>query len=203
LMKYLFSFVAFCFLYFGIFLIIDWTILLQYANVDIPIAIQVFNFGGQLIILAIFIGRLDYGTTSSMKRAGWRTVWLRRYGIISLTVYTIGTLLGEGIFWLFERLFGPSIGFSELINEPYLAWSTLQICFLLISVILAWEVILRLWGKVRYFLGIEWIITVLSVLVRFKKSGSLHIDERLYYYRNLTEDEPQAENIIIHSEIRS
>ncbi|MHA1672637.1 MAG: hypothetical protein ACTSYI_03335, partial [Promethearchaeota archaeon] len=38
LMKYLFSFVAFCFLYFGIFLIIDWTILLQYANVDIPIA---------------------------------------------------------------------------------------------------------------------------------------------------------------------
>ncbi len=191
---YLFSFVGFCFLYLGIFLLIDWTILLQYANTDIPIAIQVFNMGGQLVILAIFIGRLDYGSPVSRRRAGWRTVWLRRYGIISLTVFTVGTLLGEGIYWLFEKLFGPSIGFSELTQEPYLAWSTLQICFLMISVILAWEVILRLWGKVRYILGIEWIITMLSVLFRFKKSGSLHIDERLYYYRTLTENEPLKEN---------
>ncbi|MHA1611019.1 MAG: hypothetical protein ACTSVZ_13065 [Promethearchaeota archaeon] len=194
LMIYLFSFVAFCFLYLGIFLLIDWTIVLQYANVDIPIAIQVFNFGGQLIILAVCIGKLDYGSTTSKKRAGRRSIWLRRYGIISLTVFTIGTLLGEGIFWIFEKVIGPSIGFSGSNQEPYLAWSTLQISFLLISVVLAWEIILRLWEKIRYIPGIEWMITTLSVVFRFKKSNSLHIEERLYYYRTLTEDEPLKEN---------
>ncbi|MCF2140153.1 MAG: hypothetical protein K9W44_08875 [Candidatus Lokiarchaeota archaeon] len=82
----------------GIAVLIDWHFLLHFADTDIPLPVQFFNLGGQALLLSVFITRLDYGSEYSRIRAVKRTVWLRRYGVVSFTIFTIGRLVGDGVY---------------------------------------------------------------------------------------------------------
>ena len=161
----------------GIAIIVDWTFLLSYANLDTSIFIQFFNLGGQIVVYSLYIIFLDLNEKERMYKAMKRTIWLRRYGIVSLTVFIIGSQIGNGIYWILEQMMGPAL---DLTGSPKLAWNPFQIYLLFVLVLLAWHIILLFWEKIGYILSLEWILNKSSKILNLKRSSSLYISERLY-----------------------
>ncbi|MCF2140154.1 MAG: hypothetical protein K9W44_08880 [Candidatus Lokiarchaeota archaeon] len=70
------------------------------------------------------------------------------------------------------------------------------------TVIIAWELILRLWEKLRYYGSMEFWISLILILFRFRSRSSLDITPKLYYYRNLVpikdvKENPENDSLII------
>lgn len=170
-------------LLFGISLLFDWTLVLQYANEDTPIIIQFFNMGGQLFLLTFFLRWLDFSTNGIKLRAGRLTNWLRRYATVSLTIFSIGRLVGDGLFWLFVRWRGDPIEYSSI--GPFLAWNVWEMLLFLVTIILVWDLLLRLWEKLHFIGGIEWIIGLVFTVLHLKSSPALHASSKIYFYENL------------------
>ena len=144
---------------------------------DTPLIVQFFNLGGEVLLFGLFIRFLDVGPIHRRQKAAKRTVWLRRYGIVSLSIYSVGSLVGKGIFWVLEKLFGPAI---DLTGDPHFNWNVFAIYGFILAVFLAWEIILRLWEKAHFILSLEWMLVWIFRLLRFKSKADLHIDTRLY-----------------------
>jgi hypothetical protein len=181
-MRIIFIFASVCFIIVGIAAIIDWTFLLDYAAMDTPLIVQFFNLGAQAIVFSLFIKNLDLGSSERKAKVGKRTIWLRRYGIVSLTIYTVGRVVADVVFWALEKIMGPAL---DLSGTPRLVWNTVQIYLFILLVFLCWQGILMVWEKLNFVFSMEWIIHYTAVLLRLKKKPNLYIKERLYNPGNL------------------
>jgi len=176
--KLILYFLSFCLLIVGIASIIDWTFFLDYASIDTPAIVQVLNLGMEALVFSWFIMKLDMGSPERRAKAGKRTIWLRRFGIVSLTLYTISKWFADQVFWVLEKIMGSPVDFTGV--SPRLAWNTAQI-YLFIGIMFGvWMVLLILWEKLHFILSIEWWINIITVLLRFKKKPNLYIKERIY-----------------------
>ncbi|MHA1775345.1 MAG: hypothetical protein ACTSWC_01150 [Promethearchaeota archaeon] len=185
-------------LYLGIAAAIDWHFLLSFADTNIPIPVQVFNLGSQTFLLSLFLIRLDLAPSEIRLKAWKRTIWLRRYGFVSLTIFTIGRLVGDAVYWIFLHWFGPSIATWE--EQPFLAWNSGIICMFLLSVILTWEFLLLLWQKVWFFGGMEFWLSIFFILIRFRKRSALDPRPILYPFRYL-KDQKKSQSILVQNSI--
>ncbi|RLI63215.1 MAG: hypothetical protein DRO88_10455 [Promethearchaeia archaeon] len=185
-------------LYLGIAAAIDWHFLLSFADTNIPIPVQVFNLGSQTFLLSLFLIRLDLAPSEIRLKAWKRTIWLRRYGFVSLTIFTIGRLVGDAVYWIFLHWFGPSIATWE--EQPFLAWNSSIICLFLLSVILTWEFLLLLWQKVWFFGGMEFWLSIFFILIRFRKRSALDPRPILYPFRYL-KDQKKSQSILVQYSI--
>jgi len=185
-MRFILLFAGVCFVIFGIAVIVDYTFIFEYASMDTPFMVQFFNLGAQAIVFSLFVKYLDMGSAKRKAKVGKRTTWLRRYGIVSLTIFTLGSLLARGVYWVMEKIMGPSLEYvSGDLSNPRLAWNTFQIYFFILVVFLCWQGVLMLWEKVNFAFSMEWIIHYAAVLLRLKKKPNLYIAERLYNPGNL------------------
>jgi uncharacterized membrane protein YobD (UPF0266 family) len=179
------KFMWFCFIFFllglltiGIASFVDWTFLLRFANEDVPIWVQFFNLGAQLALFSIFMKYLEFGKPERRSRSAKRTIWLRRFGIVSLTLYTIGKFPADGVFWMLERIMGPAVDLSGV--DPVLAWNLAEIYLFMGFVVALWFLILFLWEKIQFVLSVEWILGAISWILRMKKTVSLYASKRIY-----------------------
>ncbi len=162
----------------GIVALWDWSFIQEYASLDTPLIVQFFNLGGQGLLFTFFIKLVDSGGFSRRMKNSKRTIWLRRYGIVSLTIYSVGAFLANILFRITEFLFGPALDTG---SDPILNWNSWQIYGFILFVFLSWEIVLRIWEKMHYAFSIEWMMTKFTALVRLKKNASLYVQERLYY----------------------
>jgi hypothetical protein len=84
------------------------------------------------------------------KSFGRRTLFLRRYGFVAFSVYTFQFIdvLPRAVFQLFPDLASM---------YPYPKELSALLCLIMIPMtVLLWEVVLRLWEKVDFALGMEW-----------------------------------------------
>ncbi|MHA1901835.1 MAG: hypothetical protein ACTSW5_13140 [Promethearchaeota archaeon] len=195
--NFILSFLSFCLLIVGIASIVDWTFFLEYANMDTPTIIQILNLGMEALVFSWFIMKLDMGSPERRAKAGKRTIWLRRFGIVSLTLYTICRWFADKVFWVLEKVMGPPLDFTD--TDPRLAWNTCQLYLFMGIMFGVWMVLLILWEKLHFILSIEWWINIITVLLRFKKKPNLYIKERIYGPGTLEMDKKLEKEIIVLS----
>ncbi len=171
-------FLSFCLVIVGIASIVDWTFFLDYASIDTPAIVQVLNLGMEALVFSWFIMRLDMGSPERRTKAGKRTTWLRRFGIVSLTLYTICRWFADLVFKILVPIMGSPLDFTG--DSPRLAWNTGQLYLFMGIMFGVWTVILLIWEKLHFILSIEWWINIITVLLRLKKKPNLYIKERIY-----------------------
>ncbi|MBA7577200.1 hypothetical protein ES708_19046 [subsurface metagenome] len=153
----------------GIAAIIDWSFLLRFANDDVPFQVQMFNIGAQVLIISQFLKYLDFGSVKRRVKAAKRTIWLRRYGIVSLSLFIVSKFPAEVIYQILKYWWGEAIDNSLL--EPKMVWSVFQLALFLLLVIVMWELILRLWEKLHFTFSVEWMINLFAVILQMKKTA--------------------------------
>jgi len=176
--NFIFYFLSLCLIIVGIASIVDWTFFLDYASPDTPTIVQILNLGMEALVFSWFIMKLDMGSPERRAKAGKRTIWLRRFGIVSLTLYTICRWFADQVFWVLEKIMGSPIDFTGA--SPRLAWNAGQLYLFMGIMFGVWMVLLILWEKLHFILSIEWWINIITVLLRFKKKPNLYIKERIY-----------------------
>ncbi|MHA1109540.1 MAG: hypothetical protein ACTSRE_00450 [Promethearchaeota archaeon] len=162
----------------GVAAVFDWTFLLEFANNDVPIYVQFFNLGAQIGLFSIFNKYLELGTPERRVRAAKRTIWLRRFGIVSLTIFVMGRFVADGVYWVLEKWLGPAVDMSG--ENPVLAWNMGKIYLFMGIVVVIWLLIVFIWEKLEFIMSIEWMLGVISWILRMKKSVSLHSKSRIY-----------------------
>ena len=190
-------FFSFCLVIVGIASIVDWRFILDYASIDTPTIVQILNLGMEALVFSWFIIRLDMGPPERRAKAGKRTIWMRRFGIVSLTLYTISRWFADQVFWVLLPIMGSPI--DQTGASPRLAWNTVQL-YLFIGIMLGvWAVLLLIWEKLNFILSIEWWINIITVLLRFKKKPNLYIKERIYGPGILEVDRKMEQEIIVQT----
>ena len=176
--NFILYFFSFCLVIVGIASIVDWTFFLEYANIDTPVIVQILNLGLEALVFSWFIMRLDMGSPERRAKAGKRTSWLRRFGIVSLTLYTISKWFANQVYLVLLPIMGSPIDYTGA--SPRLAWNAAQLYLFMGIMFGVWMVILIIWEKLHFILSIEWWINIITVLLRFKKKPNLYIKERIY-----------------------
>lgn len=195
--KLILYFTSLCLTIVGIASVVDWRFFLDYASIDTPTIIQILNLGMEALVFSWFIMRLDMGSPERRAKAGKRTIWLRRFGIVSLTLFSICRWFADPVYRVLVQIIGPSIDFTSA--SPRLAWNTGQLYLFVGMMFGVWMIILLIWEKLHFILSIEWWINIITVLLRFKKKPNLYINERIYRPGILELDKKLEAEIIILS----
>ncbi len=157
-----------------------------------PFYLYLFHLGMQIIIMFFALRLVEFNPKFQVKFVIHST-FIRRWGIISLTVY---------FFQIFdiiirEILFGiTGIPFNEL-NKVSAEWALLMV----IIVMLSWEIILRLWEKMKYKGSLEFIILKMGVLFGKKLDADDPLSVRSILYEKLepiSYADPNIKNIKFH-----
>ncbi len=104
--------------------------------------------GAQLAVVLLFMRMIEY--RGKGRSFGKKTLFLRRYGFVAFSVYTFQFIdvLPRVVFQLFPDLASM---------YPYPKELSVLLCLIMIPMtVLLWEVVLRLWEKVDFALGMEW-----------------------------------------------
>lgn len=160
---------------FIIWVIIDPTFLLDFTSEAVPLPLQILCLGLETIWFLYFVIQCDYGTPENQFRHGKRMTWLRRYSLISLTAYAFNTYFNDEIMKIFSMIFGSSIDRSS--GTAVLAWNWYVIILFLITVILSWEILIRVWEKLNFICSLEWF---LSKILSKSSYSRAQIRELLY-----------------------
>ncbi|MHA1619368.1 MAG: hypothetical protein ACTSVZ_08805 [Promethearchaeota archaeon] len=169
---------AACVFIFILWAIIDASFLVNFASEDVPLALQILNVGLMPFIPLVFLPKVDFGNDQRRQKHVRRTTWLRRYGIVSLTAFAIGTPFANGIFAAFQAFWGTSVDRSG--EVPVLAWNVWQIMLFIVVLYLCWEILLRLWEKIDYKLSLEWFLVKILSLLTGRRSSRMNVSKILY-----------------------
>jgi Acyltransferase family len=138
---------------------------------DLPMSVYLLNFGLQMILATWLIGFMEYQTTKRRRLIAKRTVAIRRFGLMALTVYLLEGMISNILALIFIPLWGPDFDFST---------NVLAIIIFLILILVIWDIILRLWEKKDFKYTFEWWIVNIVGRLRGRKSSRLKVDQVLY-----------------------
>lgn len=92
-----------------------------------------------------------------------RTLFFRRFGFVAFTIYSYQFL---DVIVIFLLSFIP--GFPAYSMKSY---NEIQIWVVIVGILLLWHIVLSLWERVDYALGLEWMIAKIStVIIPVKRS---------------------------------
>jgi hypothetical protein len=142
----------------------------------LPPPLYLFHLGMQIIIMFFALSIVEFNPKIPVKFVT-RTTFLRRWGILSLTVYFFQII---DIF-IRELLYGiTGMPFNEL-NKVRAEWAFLMV----IIAILFWEIILRVWEKMKYKGSLEFLISKVGALFGKKPDAADPLSVRGILYEEL------------------
>lgn len=145
---------------------------------DIPIMMQVLNLGAMTFATVLMLGRYDYCRPERRLRRIGRTLWIRRFSIVSLTIYVMEFFLAQAVYWLFEQFWDNAVA---LVNQvPVLIWNIAQIFVFMIVICLIWFLIVPLWEKIDFICSLEWFTIKAAALFRHNKNARINSKKILY-----------------------
>ncbi len=125
-------------------------------------------------ILTLFITSFEYRDIQKRRKIAKKTIFVRRYSMITMTIFVFESPISTGIAQLFNLLFSPILPDGIVKNELFGLLVYLPLVFLL------WYLILRGWEKVNFKGSIEWISNVIVGRLRGRKSDKLNVEKILY-----------------------
>ena len=161
-----------------LFIIIDSLILIPIMGFEpadlllhnIPITVYLLNIGLQILLATFLIGRMEYSPRKQRIKSARRSIWLRRFGLMALTIYMFEGILSEILAKIYVQ-FWPVYPFPSNIV------AILTFILLFISI---WSIILKSWEKINFKFSLEWMIVNIVGKLRGRKSSRLQVQSVLY-----------------------
>ncbi len=134
-----------------------------------PITLYLFNLGALILLATFLMMRLDFSSDEERKRRARRTLWIRRFSMVALTVFVLESTIA--VLWshLFEYLWPGLFPFNAAGVIAYLA-----------AVLLTWFLIVWMWEKYGFKYSFEWFLVRIIGRLRGRRSGRMNIDEVIY-----------------------
>ncbi|MDD3966524.1 MAG: hypothetical protein WC372_02520 [Candidatus Neomarinimicrobiota bacterium] len=158
------------------------------GNIDIysPTIIY-FSLGCITYIFKALVKHVEFGEIEKRRRFAERTRWLRRFGILTLTLYIVDAVPGMFAGEWFHHLFGGKALWAPL-TEGRDAFMTNPFAIIVFVALMFafWFLMISLWEKSNFAGSFEWLMVKISGL--FRKESSRRLDLR----NNLYEDETEG-----------
>lgn len=140
-----------------------------------PRALTFFNISSFMLITMAFLLRYEYSDHETYMKYARRTTWLRRYGMITLSLYMLDAPVNTALSKLFHSLFGnPSLPVDAFMTN-------LPAILLFLGVMVAvWYGLIRLWEKVGFKGGMETFVVWAGSKFRKERSNRLDVNKNLY-----------------------
>ena len=136
-----------------------------------PFNMQLIVLGTILLTCLWLMLRLEYCTEEQRARRAKRTLWLRRFGLLALTIFCCESVFSMLLSIGYRKLFGYGDFFPK---------NPLLISFFISLNVLFWSVVLKNWEKIDFKYSIEWWISRIAGMVRGRPSVRLQADAILY-----------------------
>ena len=164
---------------FLIFVLFDSSFINDFASEDVPLQLQILCMGLIPLIIIAFMKGPDFSSLETRYRRASKTTWMRRYSIISLTAFSIGTIFADWIFHFFTAFWGNSVDRTGTV--PKLEWNFFQVIAFIITLFLFWELCVRLWEKIDYKGSLEWFMSVILSKFFHRETSRMNIEKILYH----------------------
>lgn len=140
------------------------------AQHPFPLRIHLLNVGAMLFCCTWLILHMEYCTKERRARVARRTVWLRRLGLMALTIFCLesffGVLLSRAYLWV--------LGIDGAFPQ-----TALYIVPFVILVFAFWNAVFLLWEKADFKYSVEWWMSWLVCKARKRPSRRLQAEEVL------------------------
>ncbi len=170
----------------------DWY--LSFADEEVPIPLAIANLGLMSWLLLLFLHNQDFAKTEKKRiKAAKRTTWWRRYSLISLTAYSIGSEIAHRIFRYFTNVWGPSVNRVNP-GDPstfVFAWNIWQLLAFIATMWVFWEILLRLWEKVNFIFSVDWFLVKTTQILTGQKMARMNLKPIIYGPNKSLEEIPE------------
>lgn len=136
-----------------------------------PFKMQLIVLGTILLTCIWLILRLEYCTEEQQAKRARKTLWLRRFGLLALTIFCCESVFSMALSIGYRKLFG----YGEVFPK-----NPAHIIFFIVINVLFWAFVLKRWEKINFKYSIEWWISRIAGIVRGRPSVRLQADAMLY-----------------------
>jgi hypothetical protein len=131
----------------------------EFAAETVPIPLTMISMSTMQFLFILFIRNQDYQENELKRvRAARRTTFWRRFSVFSLTGFSIGTPIADGLFWWFTRFWGNSV------VDGQFNWNVFQIIAFILFIWGFWEIILRIWENFEYKFSLDWLLVQIMAM---------------------------------------
>jgi hypothetical protein len=136
--------------------------------------LYVLDLGLLFCVITLFAVLFEYQSTQKRIKIANKTVFVRRYSMLTLTIFVIEALISTGISQFFNLIFKPIFPEGIVSNEYFGFIVFLPIVFFI------WHFILKGWERVNFKGSIEWMTNEVVGRLRGRKSDKLNVEKILY-----------------------
>lgn len=148
------------------------------ANIDIysPTIIY-FSLACITLIFKALVRHVEFGEEEKRLRFAQKTRWIRRFGIMTLTLYIFDAVPGMFVSEWFHYLFGGKALWTPLIeSQDAFMTNPLAIIVFVALMFAFWYMMISLWEKSNFAGSFEWLMVKITGL--FRKESSRRLDLR-------------------------
>ncbi|QEE16455.1 hypothetical protein DSAG12_02285 [Promethearchaeum syntrophicum] len=131
----------------------------------IPPDLYLLNLGIMMLWFPWFFEKIDYCSDEKHAKIAEKTILIRRFGILSLTLFMLEPFWCTLWSFIFHTAFGSFSGEKDVVMTNF----GLNLLFLII-VFGSWLIILKKWEKHKYKFSFEWIMVKIGSKFRKKPS---------------------------------
>ncbi len=135
-----------------------------------PVSMVAFNLMLMTLITTLMIIRYDYSSHEKRLKYVKRTIFLRRFSMITLTMFVFESIIAV----LWARLF------TSLFVDPF-PFNVVADLLFLFCVLFSWYVIALLWEKINFKYSVEWFMVQIIARIQGRSSQKLNVNSVLYH----------------------
>ncbi len=185
IIRFTLIFFAYCVLACGAWLMADYFVdnvldaFQNFTDETVPIPLTIVAMSTMQFLFVLFIRTHDYPKSEIKRvRASKRTTFWRRFSIFSLTGFSIGTPIADGIFSFFIRFMGPSVDYGG--GAGVFSWNLWQMLTFIFFIWGFWEIILRIWENFEYKFSLDWFLAQIMAMLTGKKMNRSQVRPIIY-----------------------
>ena len=140
-----------------------------------PRELLFISLGCMLLLYVLMVKKMEYISEEQKEKVAKKTLFFRRFGIVTLTLYMVEPLFNGLFATIFHLIFNGGVLYDFGTPDPYM--SNLPAILLFEATILTfWFVAVYFWSKTRYKFGFEYWIIRISKPFRKVKTKRLQLD---------------------------
>ncbi|MCK4812580.1 MAG: hypothetical protein KAT14_01435 [Candidatus Marinimicrobia bacterium] len=139
-----------------------------------------FSLGCITYIFKALVKHVEYGTSLKRQRFAKKTLWIRRFGVITLTLYIIDAVPGMFVSEYFHKVFGGKALWTASTGQDAFMTNAPAIILFVGLMFLFWYLVAWFWEKYNFTGSFEWFMVRFSKLFRKEKSSRLNLKNNLY-----------------------
>lgn len=135
-----------------------------------PVSMVAFNLMLMTLVTTLMIIRYDYSSHEKRLKYVKRTIFFRRFSMITLTMFVFESIIA--VLWakLFTLLFVDPFPFNMVADLLFL-----------FCVLATWYIIAQLWEKINFKYSIEWFMVQIIARMQGRSSQKLNVESVLYH----------------------